>query len=329
MICDPEDAYVKRLAELLLMRKEISAGVRICSSPTMIDKLIEAGQVQVLLVSEDIPYEERRQIRVKKRIVLTRQHCADLGTEEQELRKYQPADRLAAGILQVCQDDTLPVSYTKGRTGRRGRILGVYSPIHRIGKTAFALKLGRMLAQRENVLYLNLEAYAGIGGYFHDGDEQDLSHLLYYARQDNSDISVRISAIVRQMGGLDYVPPMKVWTDIKSVEADEWEHFLKRLVRQSVYETILLDIGDVVSDLFAMLRLCDWILFPYTGDVYARAKLEQYQYMLKAFRLQKLDVRTIYINMDKPVRQAVRDAADELRKRTGKGKRHAEGGGTP
>ncbi|MCI8639779.1 MAG: hypothetical protein HFG41_11765 [Coprococcus sp.] len=308
------------------MRKEISAGVRICSSPTMVDKLIEAGQIQVLLVSEDIPYEERRQIRVKKQIVLTRQHCTDLGTEEQELRKYQPADRLAAGILQVCQDDPLPTSYIKGRTGRKGRILGVYSPIHRIGRTTLALKLGRMFAQWENVLYLNLEAYAGIGGYFQDKGEQDLSHLLYYARQDNSDISVRISTIVRQMGSLDYVPPMKVWTDLKTVEAKEWELFFKRLARQSVYETIILDIGDVVSDLFAVLKLCDWILFPYTGDVYAKAKMAQYQYMLKVLRLQKLDVRTIYINMDKPARQAARDAADELRKRTGKGRRHAEGG---
>ena len=34
-----------------------------------------------------------------KRIILTRQHCVDLGEEETELRKYQPVDGLMTGIF--------------------------------------------------------------------------------------------------------------------------------------------------------------------------------------------------------------------------------------
>ena len=33
LICDPEEEYVRRLAEALLLKKEVTAGVRICSSP--------------------------------------------------------------------------------------------------------------------------------------------------------------------------------------------------------------------------------------------------------------------------------------------------------
>ena len=40
-------------------------------------------------------------------------------------------------------------------------VIGVYSPIHRIGKTQYALQLAKEFAKKGNTLYLNLEAYAG------------------------------------------------------------------------------------------------------------------------------------------------------------------------
>ena len=39
LICDSEEAYVKKLAEVLLLKKEVTAGVRICSSPELMQKM--------------------------------------------------------------------------------------------------------------------------------------------------------------------------------------------------------------------------------------------------------------------------------------------------
>ena len=172
LICDPEEEYVRRLAEALLLKKEVTAGVRICSSPEMVQELLKIGLIKVLLISEDVPYEKRKQIFTGKRIILTRQHCVDLGEEETELRKYQPVDGLMTGILKGLQEEKFPGSCADNGNGR---ILGVYSPVHRIGKTTFSLKLGKALAQSEDVLYLNLETYAGMGGYFRDQDAPDLA----------------------------------------------------------------------------------------------------------------------------------------------------------
>ena len=149
---------MKRLAEALLLKREVTAGVRICSSLDMLENLLEIGEVQALLISDEIPYELRKRVFGGRRIVLTRTKCADLGEEEQELRKYQSVDKLTAEIMQAFQKMDIPAGYYG-----KGRVLGVYSPVHRVGKTTFSLKLGKVLAEQENVLYLNLEAYAGIG----------------------------------------------------------------------------------------------------------------------------------------------------------------------
>lgn len=304
------------------MKKEVTVGVRICSSMEMMERMLGTSQVQVLLISEEVPYEKRRQASAGRRIVLTRQHCTDLGAEERELRKYQTAERLTAEILQVFQEEPfLMQSASRGKC----RILGVYSPVHRIGKTTFALKLGKLLAEKENVLYLNLETYAGMGGYFREQDTKNLSHLLYYAKQDKDDISMRIASIVRQMGKMDYIPPLKVWTDLKSVSVEEWGLLFEKLSTQSIYDTLILDIGDVVDGVFEMLRMCDRIVLPYEEDVYAKAKMAQYRYMLNVLGFQELDGKTVYVDMAKNMRQAVKDAVQELKESKGKERVHAAG----
>lgn len=312
LICDSEEAYVKKLAEVLLLKKEVTAGVRICLSLELMEKMLEIGNIKVLLISEEIPYEKRKQIFAGKRIVLTKDQCADLGIEETELMKYQSVDKLTAVIRKVFSENSFQLSKRKGR---QGRIVGVYSPVHRIGKTTFALKLGKELAEKENVLYLNLETYAGIGGYFRDMEVQDLSHLLYYAKQENDVIGVRITSIVRQMGNLDYIPPMKIGTDLKAVEMQEWKELFEKISEQNIYKTLIVDMGNSVQNVFEMMEMCDWIFIPYTEDVYAKAKMQQWGYMLNVLNMQDLERKSIYVNIGRSIRQAVADSVEDLKKR--------------
>lgn len=307
---------MKKLAEELLLKKEVTAGVRICSSIEYIGRMLEIGNIRVLLISEEIPYEVRKQLFAGKRIVLTKEHCADLGIDETELMKYQSIDKLAAVIMKVFLENSFQLSK---RNGHQGKVIGIYSPVHRIGKTTFALKFGKELAEEENVLYLNLETYAGIGGYFRDEEVQDLSHLLYYAKQENDAISVRITSIVRQMGNLSYIPPVKIGTDLKTVDMEEWKELFEKLTRQSIYETIIIDIGDSIQNIFEMMEMCDWIFIPFAEDVYAKAKMQQWRYMLDILKMQDLEMKSIYVNMEKSIRQAVADSLEELKKREGAG----------
>lgn len=49
LICDPEEEYVRRLAEALLLKKEVTAGVRICSSPEMVQELLKIGLIPSII----------------------------------------------------------------------------------------------------------------------------------------------------------------------------------------------------------------------------------------------------------------------------------------
>ena len=307
--------YAEKLAELLVQRKDITSFVRICSSFEKLKTLPEKNSKKILLIGEEFSYDERRQAEADVRIVLTEGHCRDLGKEEMELKKYQGGDKIAAEILGALMESGGKLRCAESG---RARILGVYSPIHRIGKTTFCIKLGKALAEKKNVLYLNLETYAGIGGYFQEEEVQNLSHLLYYVKQDEKDISVRISSIVRQMEKLDYIPPMKVWTDLQEIQIGEWKHVLQCLAEQSIYHEIILDIGNSVKDLFQVLKLCDRLLVPDEKDAYGRAKMKQYHEILQTAGYQELEMRSVYIDMKQPMRQAVKEALKELDRLAGR-----------
>ena len=287
----------------------------------MLGKMLEIGKIEILLISEEIPYEQRKAMFDGTRIVLTKGQCTDLGEEEKELRKYQSADRLIAFILEVIKETTAGYSY-RGSDNKNKRIIGIYSPVHKIGKTTLTLKLGKTLSEEEKVLYLNLENYAGIGSYFKE-TQTDLLDLLYYAKQEQDDISVRIASMLRKKGDLEYVPPAKVWTDLREVPLSDWKDFFLKIERQCCYDTILLDIEDTVNDVFGFLKLCDIIVMPYTSDPYSGAKIRQYEYVLKALNLQELSERTIPISLDHGIGAASKEVLGRLNDQ--KGRDHSNG----
>ena len=162
-----------------------------------------------------------------------------------------------------------------GKEDRCGKVIGIYSPIHRIGKTKFAIALGKEMAKGESVLYLSLEPFAN-GSYFEQGHEGDLSNLLYFGSQENQNLGLCISVMAGQLGKLDYIRPMPFMEDLFAVEAKRWKALITKILEQSIYQTILLDISDGVKDLFEILDFCDTVYTLYIEEPIAKAKLKQY-----------------------------------------------------
>ena len=158
---------------------------------------------------------------------------------------------------------------------RCGKVIGIYSPIHRIGKTKFAISLGKEMAKGESVLYLSLEPFAK-GSYFEEGEEGDLSNLLYFGSQENQNLGLCISVMAGQLGKLDYIQPMPFMEDLFAVEGKRWKELITKILEQSIYQTIILDISDGVKDLFEMLDFCDTVYTLYIEEPIAKEKLKQY-----------------------------------------------------
>lgn len=179
------------------------------------------------------------------------------------------------------------------RTNTRGELIGVYSPVHRIGKTRFAMELGREMAKKEPVLYLNLEEYAGGSYYFPDQTGQTLADLLYYSRQEKGNLGLRISTMAGQDEALDYILPMPCVQDLQGVSGEDWLRLFEQIRENCIYQKVILDLGDSVNGLFQILEACHTVYTPYIEDEVARAKLNQYAENLRKTGKEKVLEKTI------------------------------------
>ena len=263
VICDQEADYARNLMQMIGGRKELGFQMHMFQKLEPLKKFAEQKPIQILLIGEEYSQEERLEI------------PAD---EEKELYKYQSVDQILTKVLELSVDKERAVAKTLRKT--RGSLIGVYSPIHRIGKTKYALELGKELAEKGPVLYLNLEEYAGGEHYFSKEQEQNLGDLLYYSKQETGNLGLRISMMTGQIGNMDYIRTITVVQDLQAVTAEEWMQLFEQIVEKSIYEVLILDLGDSVNGLYSILEKCDSVHTLSIEEPAAKAKLQQYTEIL-------------------------------------------------
>lgn len=275
VICDSEEGYAQALAMYFMRKKELAAEVQVCSTVTQVMELEKTKKIHLLFLAGEYAKEAKGKLQAEKIFLLT------TGTEEadgeNQVYKYQSGEKIVEDMIRICGPEASENEsiYKAGRK-QGGKIIGIFSPVHRIGKTTYGLKLGEEMAATENVLYLNLEIYGGIGGHFEEG-EQTLADVLYYARQEKGNLGLLLTTVVKHRKNLDYIVPMPVAEDVKSVKAEEWLTLIRRILEQSIYDVIILDLDEGISGVYELLRACTKIYLLYTQDLYGQAKLRQFE----------------------------------------------------
>lgn len=308
VICDPEIRYANRLGENISQREELAVRVHICSSFEKLRELSEKKPIHILVLDESYAYEERSSVSASQTFVLGEGNIKDLGEAEHGIEKYRCADEIIREIFEVYVDKTRE-NMLRNRRKNKTRLIAVYSPIHRIGKTRFAMELGRECAKSKRVLYLNMEEYAG----FQDAGDKgwNLGDLLYYIKQGDENLGVRMQLAVQKSEGLDYLLPVPISSDLKEITLGEWESLLGEIVKGSNYELLILDMSESVQGLFQILDLCDRIYMPVLNDEISGRKIEQYEKNLAKLNLEKLAGMTYRFVMPEQVEEYARMRAKE------------------
>ena len=280
VICDKMLRYASGLGENISARNEFSLRVQICTGPESVWQFRKDRDIHILIVDEAFSYQERKEMNAEHTFVLTKEKCRDLGNEETEIYKFQSANKIFAKVLETYFNRT-DSSILKGVKSQKTTLIAVYSPIHRVGKTTFAIALGKEIAKTQRTLYLNLEERADVDERFVRAEGRNLGDLFYYMHQEEIHVPLRIAAMVAQIGNLDYIPPFLMSGDIKGISSEDWQKLLKIIFQGCSYETVILDLSDCVNGLFELLECCDVIYMPVLEDGISKQKLSMFEEEIK------------------------------------------------
>ena len=275
VICEQEEGYAAAFAVFLMKKKELAFQVQVCNGISQVQEILHKQPVDILMIGENYPANERKRLEAGTVFVLAESGKTETNSDETPVYKYQSGEKILAEIIRKCSDEneTQDLYFPSVKT-KDSRIIGIFSPVHRSGKTGYALKLGQELAVSKNVLYLNMEIYGGIRGHFPE-EGHNLGDILYYLRQEKRNLGVLLSTLVEHMGALDYLLPVKVSEDIKAVTLKEWTGMIAQIVEQSIYDVVILDLDEGLRDIYGLLRICTEIHVPMVKDTMAEAKLLQ------------------------------------------------------
>ena len=279
-VCDLDGSYAERLTDYLNETQSRMFEVRAFSSAESLLSYGEGHHISLLLISTAAMSDAVRGLDAERIVILSEGEQVREWEQEKHVYKYQSSDQLVAEVLD-CYASGAP-----GEPREKNRITcalaGVYSPVGRAGKTSFALTLSEILGRSRRVLYINLEDHSGFETIIGSGSGQDLSDLIYFARQKEGDLGVRLQSVVRSAGSIDYIPPAFSPSDLRDVPAEEWLELLARLCACTDYEVMVLDVGDRIDEFPLLLRECRRVYMPVLNDRASAAKIRQFEKNLEA-----------------------------------------------
>ena len=271
VVCDSEIVYAEKLS--FILGKKIDFPVYVCSLAEQIEEIANELPIEILLLEEK--FSGKIQENIAKRVIyLTRER--ENVEEKQRIYKYQSADNILSDLLNIYAGEEDRDILRQSRY-KECSIIGVYSPVHRVGKTTFAIALGKELAKEERTLYLNLEEYSGWEDRMMMKSSRTIADLLYYTRQENSRISTKVSVMTEKIGQLEYIAPMKISEDLKAVTYEEWQELFDQLLHLRLYRKIIIDFGECVQGLWKLLEMCRRIYMPINRQRESVAKVTQFE----------------------------------------------------
>lgn len=282
VICDKEEAYATAFANYLTKIRTFPLQVKVCTDLRQVQEMLEKQEIYLLLIHEKYQGRELENLDVKRQILLVERKRETKDDGAKYLYKYQSGDSLVTAILDECagENDFFIPRGSETKQGESRRVIGIISPVHRCGKTRYALKLGKELSLSGKVLYIGMECYGGLNGYF-PKSSVTVADALYYARQENQNLGAWLSGMVESMEGLDFLPPAKMSEDMRNITGKDWIDLIRQVVKSDIYETLILDIDDGISGMYDILRNCSQIHLLYIREKVALGKLNQFEWELQ------------------------------------------------
>jgi len=275
-LCDWEKRFVMGFLDHYMAGGNDYPDIKVFSDVETLKAYVNENYIEVLLIADSFMSDEVSDLDINKIIILSEGSVPRKYAEFPVIYKYQSSERIISEIMNYYADNVKEdVEYLCYKQNMR--VIGVYSPVKRIGKTSFALTLGQLLGADKRVLYLNMEEYSGLTGVLGGSYKGDLLDAIFYQRRDSGNLKYKLQGMTCRLNNLDYISPAMFSEELKNVKGSEWIEFIENIRQRMDYDVLILDMGDTVSGLTSLMEKCSVIYMPQKHDFFSQGKIMQFE----------------------------------------------------
>lgn len=276
-IYDVDPFYASRFADFVNQKEKIPFTAISFSSLVKLKDYARDHAIAILLVSHEVR-NQLEDIPAGQVVALCEGEVVEVKDETPAVYKYQSGDSIVREVM-ACYSGC-PSQPELEVLGEKAAVIGIYSPVNRCLKTSLALTMGQLLSRNERVLYMNLEEYSGFSLLTGEKCLKDLSDVIYLYRQGACSW-LKLKSIVHSWGGMDYIPPVRYPEDLGEISSAEMAELIEQIARDSGYEKIVVDVGQMGRGALDLLKICQGIYMPVKDDCVSAAKIQEFEGYLK------------------------------------------------
>lgn len=299
-VLDLEESYTTHIIDYLNSKMN---DLLLAKGFTNIHDLMEFCEttvVDILLISEREATGVINESNIKSIIALTTGEGTRLDENIPMINKYQSADKLIKEVLEYSintEETFLSVNY------KNSKIIGIYSPVSGCGKTTFAITMAHIYSKTFPTLYINAEEFSGLSSLLAKDFTSNLSDLFYFYKNSPNKFLGKIFTTIHSIYDIDFIPPLSYSYDLRNIESEEWKDFIFRIIEYSNYEVVIIDLSNMVKDVFSLLEFCSIVFMPIKNDYISRLKLDEFEEFITQVgrkelldRIVKVEIPLEYLN---------------------------------
>ena len=299
IVFDEEEQYANLLMDYFSSKQDIPFQTVTFTDKSKLFQFLCKEKVDMLLISASSMEEELEDYDIKQIILLSEGTLPLDYSSYPSIYKFKSAESIVREVLEKfieIEKDKESLVVPKSNA----KVIGVYSPVGRSGKTTFAIALAQILSESHKTLFISFEEFAVFQNDVELTSPGNLADLMYYFKQNPETVSIKLQAIVQQINSLDYVSPIYYARDLRETTTKEWQELLDYISSITSYEYVVLDIGDMIGDLLSMLDYCDQIFMPTVDDKLSEMKINKIETVILQSDKEKLLDKIIKTKAPKP-----------------------------
>lgn len=169
---------------------------------------------------------------------------------------------------------------------RNTRVIGIYSPINRCGKTSLAVLFSEILARRGNSLMICMDHHNGILA----DEELNIAELIYYLSREQHLVSrgehfydfSQYDRFVKKWEQISYIAASPSVENMMQIPTEPFCELIHLLQKTNKYQYIVLDLSEGIESLYKVLNQCDVIFMPVLNDCISKSKIQQFEQQINS-----------------------------------------------
>lgn len=265
-VCDTDSAYGERLAEWLSLEKKSWFLGCSFSSPELFEKAHQEKEFDIVLLGKgfannpgilaELEQDEDSNTPLWIYLYDPEEEVSEAVSSLPVIEKYQPAFEIVRELFQYYQGIQ---EKNNGIVTEHCELLGIYSPVHSIWQTPFAVSAAEALSKGGEVLYVNLQECAGFSRWFLEEYQRDLLDVMYLSLTNEEQFPACLQSSVYTMESFDYIPPAVDGACLSEIAGEDYVKFIRLLVEKSRYHVVVLELGMMLPGFFQLLEQCSRI----------------------------------------------------------------------